>query len=176
MKTNTVINLRKKYDNAYFQSKLDAHVSVFCLSELPTLSTQWAYYGENHAGFCVEYEVDEKFGHPAVKVAYTKERPVIDLIKFQENRDYRLGMLRKFVTTKSEEWGHEKEVRVLQGRRGAYVVPDSAITGVFFGARAKQENIEFIESLIIGNRLNIKCYQCRDTGKNFQLETEPITF
>lgn len=167
--TQTVIDIRNEYNDDKFQAVLDKEVGVFCLSESPTLGTQWAYYGENHSGFSVEYDINEKFDYPAVRVNYSKERPEIDLIRFQSELSYRLNVMKELVITKSDEWNHEKEVRVLNRGSGLYEVSSSNITGVVFGLRAEPENVDFIRSIIMNHKLDINCYQCKESGEHFKL-------
>jgi len=84
-------------------------------------------------------------------------------------------VLLAIVLTKSDEWTHEQEVRVMYDEVGSLVVPPENVTGVVFGVRAAKANIEYIVSIIDDHSLNINCYQCVQGNDHFSLQVEPLT-
>lgn len=172
--TKAVVDAKERYDDEYFFNMLDQKVSVYCLSQKPNLATQWAYYGGDHTGFCIEYEIDERFSHPVERVEYTKDRPKVDLIQFQKNDGYRLDRMREISLTKSESWSHEEEVRILGKEAGLYSIPKESISGVVFGLRANPKHVEFVASLVELNKLDIQLYQCVISNECYSMALKKI--
>lgn len=79
---------------------------VTCFSENNDSFPLWAYYGENHKGICLGYNLyDLIMKYKCMPVIYSKEFPVYR--EEDVNRSW-INALRK-----SDEWMHEKEWRIV---------------------------------------------------------------
>lgn len=98
----------------------------------------WAYYTNNHKGFCVEYSVINKdcvhqvsYEHEKIKVVrliLDVVRGGLDCLHNHRKPDSKLMTLMKFIIynmfMKHESWSHEKEFRIvyqLNGKNGVNV-------------------------------------------------------
>lgn len=137
---------RKKMKNAgYSQNIIDEYQTLFDFSDygITCLSSNnidylpmWAYYTNNHKGFCIEYEIIKK--DCIHEVLYEPERIKVASLIFQsiesakkamisgkrEHTDfyYRIFLQNLFIKDKS--WKHENEYRIvypLDGKKGMNV-------------------------------------------------------
>ena len=111
----------------YYQTLFDfSDYGITCLSSnnidyLP----MWAYYTNNHKGFCVEYEVIKK--DCIHEVLYEPERIKIASLIFQSGEaikkaiisgqrkqvDFYLTLFLQSLFIKAKSWEHEKEYRIV---------------------------------------------------------------
>lgn len=123
---STVLSILKNKGNAgelltdvtiaYDESSIREHIvkttGVCCFfASDPVDALMWAHYGDNHEGFCVEYEVDdgdEKMKQNMFEVNYMSKLPEVspEELLFSPH----LAM-KRIVTSKSFVWSHEKEYR-----------------------------------------------------------------
>lgn len=99
------------------QEQLSKIIGLVCLTQEPLDRRMWAYYGESHRGFVVEFghgdEDKSEFGFQlcgspfgtAVKVDYQPTQPV-------RKRD--TSNMEEAVLTKHLDWIHEQEWRVIR--------------------------------------------------------------
>ncbi len=165
------------YNNAANQFK------VGCLSGTNEHNMpMWAYYANNHEGYCVEYHLTNEQKKYIFPVAYDKERVhgnsivthIINGIQNMADKKIKpddmpkeLQVYQQLVflslTTKHESWSHEKEYRIMNPFDNYFpVVPRK----IFIGMKCKAKNKTKLEE--IGNRFNGYCevYQmemARDT-------------
>lgn len=165
-----IINAKENY----FQTLMSGSVSIYCMSKNPSLSTQWAYYGGNHTGYCIEFEIDRNFTSPCVAVEYSSARPSVDLVKFQTNEKYCRDTLIHVVRQKCHEWEKEEEVRALQAKEGLYEVPPESITGVIFGMRTTIEHKEFIKDVLDESGINPRLFEIEQVKASYELHKKPL--
>lgn len=131
---NAPKGLRKK-DCEDFIKQINEHARICCFAnpdEKYQNMPMWAYYANNHRGFCVEYEITDfhkKFMYP---VSYSPYRVtgnafigslilgILDMIKAGKNTLDMLGTVSVYnhlaylsLTCKHISWQHEKEFRAL---------------------------------------------------------------
>lgn len=83
--------------------------SFFC-SE-PNSALMWAHYADNHAGFCVEYEVSPEPGDLNLfSVNYSSQLPIISASELIFSP---VETFTRIVTTKKIEWAYENEWRII---------------------------------------------------------------
>jgi len=83
--------------------------SFFC-SE-PNSALMWAHYADNHAGFCVEYEVSPELGNLNLfSVIYSSQLPIISASEliFSPAETFT-----RILITKKIEWAYENEWRII---------------------------------------------------------------
>lgn len=136
--------------HAGFWSIAARSTGIFSLSRRVDSALQWAYYGQDHSGVCLEFtrtpETDYTQFFP---VHYTDERPPIDLKRMLVEPEYCAIKLFEAVTTKARVWEHEDEVRMLWDSYGAREFPRDLLTGVYFGMTADREAAEAFCSLLV---------------------------
>lgn len=153
-----------------FQQIANKFVGVYCMSKKADLLTQWAYYGDEHRGFSVEFDCSkcDQFFYCA-EVEYVDQLPVVDMPEFMKRNRYTKDVLKKIVKTKSKQWQHEKEVRFIRDLPGLMKPENRIITGIVFGAKIKDQHREFIEDLNAKNRLGLRLRQCSFSDSEFGL-------
>jgi hypothetical protein len=123
-------------------------IGIYCVTGNCISPLMWSYYGNGHAGFCIEFnEKADPFAN-AIKVTYDPAYPMIDWRKGRDSRT-----TEKCVLTKADFWDHEDEYRIvvpstptaifptvehngLRGEKpaGRYLKIDpAAVTGLVFG-------------------------------------------
>jgi hypothetical protein len=154
-------NAKKIYET------LDRNFGILSLSETPTDSLLWGYYGDGGYGFLVQFDPQHKwfwaqkaanddFRHLR-PVIYIGERPSKYLIETNPNDG---------LYTKGLEWEHEKEWRIIRNFNDAavkvspdqygkdvllFAIPPDSIQSVVIGYRAQPGSIERIQGIISGN-------------------------
>jgi len=112
---------------------------IFCLCGNVTNTLMWSYYADGHRGVAVRFAtrplvtatVLKGIGYMVFPVDYEDSQPVPRFYT-DTDEDY----LRAVAATKSTDWRHEREVRLLlRDRPGVTTVAASAIDGVVFGLR-----------------------------------------
>lgn len=119
-------------------------IDQFCLVSFSTSASDlplWAYYGDSHAGICLEFDTDWMLagafrGEPLVQVEYA-EAPLAS-IPFHEVTSP--NAIQRRLSRKPLEWAHEKEWRVLTGQGGAYPYLDQALVRIHLGSRIRPEH------------------------------------
>ncbi len=92
------------------KQKISEFFKLLCFSEIYSDPAMWAYYGDNHKGICLGFEVSI---NSLIPVNYKLERlhfPHLEQLSFE---DWHKQIVIPFVSTKSESWKHEKEFRML---------------------------------------------------------------
>ena len=115
-------------------------VGIYALSTDFRNESLWAYYGCNHEGFCIEYDLEQlvhSFKQEPIyqtKVKYAKERPKLetkDLDALRKGKQENL--IQKLLGTKSQRWGSEEEIRLISDYPGLNRIKAEAVTAVYFG-------------------------------------------
>lgn len=122
----------------------------------------WAYYADNHKGFCIEYEVDQdemkKNELILKKVIYKNKRPETIVTDKEIKREKFL----KQICTKSHLWDHEKEVRMISFRTSNNLIKfPGKIKSVTFGINMPFHERTIITDLISSKDKEIKFYLAR---------------
>lgn len=91
-----------------FGNKFMEHTYVSCFARKEDSLCMWSYYADNHKGFCTEYDANTLIAEElVVPVDYSNE--TISISKNVEDEK----MLLKGTVTKSEDWKHEEEWRMV---------------------------------------------------------------
>lgn len=146
---------------------LDKNFGVLSLSETPTNSLLWGYYGDGGYGFLIHFdprhqwfwaqqEARDDFRHLR-RVAYLSERPPKYLVDTNGN---------DALYTKGLEWEHEREWRIIRNFNDAaskigpdqygqdvllFAIPPDSIQSVVIGYRAKPDLVEKIQGIVCRN-------------------------
>ena len=174
-KLSDVVNKESEnmMDSNKFNKIINEYAGIFCMSKSSVLNTQWAYYGGDHAGYCIEYLIDKNFGFARDEVNYICNRPVVEFPKFYMDKNYRISKLHEVNFSKSDEWRLEEEVRVVREKSGLFQIEKESITGVIFGYRCKDEHKEYMIDLI-SHAPHIKIYECKFNEVSYTFDKVPI--
>ena len=165
-------------------NKIKDAVRVVCLSEVYDSMLMWSHYAQNHTGFCIEYDFEEKdmFYKHLHPVVYTKERYAVSKIDILDgNKEF----LYKTTCRKSDVWSYEKEWRIITANynkvmpqklkypNGNYVLDlKTNIKAFYLGAKIldnfKDEIIQF------GKMNGIVVYQMMLSPKTYELQAQKI--
>lgn len=165
-------------------NKIKDAVRVVCLSEVYDSMLMWSHYAQNHTGFCIEYDFEEKdmFYKHLHPVVYTKERYAVSKIDILDgNKEF----LYKTTCRKSDVWSYEKEWRIITANynkvmpqklkypNGNYVLDlKTNIKAFYLGAKIldnfKDEIIQF------GKMNGIVVYQMMLSPKTYELQAQRI--
>lgn len=129
----------------------------------------WAYYANNHEGFCIHYEFDDLSKKNIFPIEYTTERfdgsaLLADNIRYcfeqmqnpKENEaNIAIMMMFLSLSLKHISWGHEKEFRLFEFNMKTYFPAHPAT--IYIG---KDCRVQYKDRLIkIGEELGIAVYQ-----------------
>lgn len=136
-------------------------VGIYSLSKNVTNELLWAYYGSGHSGFAIEYDIDklkESLNHNRYfqfifdfNVEYSKSIPKAD-ISILRGKNI-IQTLKTFLGTKSLSWKHEEEYRLIVEGKGLFDIDYRAVTGIYFGYRMQDSEIDFIMEKFKGRDL-----------------------
>lgn len=139
-----------------------AQVGIYSLSNNVTNELLWAYYGGGHTGFAIEYDIDtlkESLNYNKYfqtifdfDVDYSRKVPTADLTLLH-GKDIN-QTLKTFLGTKSYSWKHEEEHRLIVEGQGLFDIDYRAITGIYFGCRMQEEQIDYIMDAMKGRGLS----------------------
>lgn len=127
----------KEYINnpKWIKELIKAKVGVTCFSEQVNNILMWSHYGDKHKGFCLEFDtknIMEASQEKTYEVNYPKTNKyhklsILDLLNPE--------LLERLLTTKSREWGYEKEWRIISriGGDKVFRFNPKALTGIYFG-------------------------------------------
>lgn len=147
---------RQDAERGDFQQLFKADIGVLCLSRKHNQMLMWAHYAKNHEGFVVGFKIPSDVSASAVieekayeylpssPVKYRKQRPCLDLTE-----EPKLNIEKVFLT-KSNDWGYEKEERVIDVQRGHgfHRFKRALLNTVYAGARMKEEDLESLKKIV----------------------------
>lgn len=172
-------NVKKQY--AEFLDKL-TQKGVYSLSNNINNELLWAYYGSGHTGFAIEYDIDvlkKSLNHNQYfqfiydfDVDYKKSIPNADIsILSGKNKDV-TPVLKVFLGTKSLSWKHEEEYRLIVEEKGLFDIDYRAVTGIYFGCRMQDSEINFIMEKLKGR--DLRYYKMRLVEQTYKFQPELI--
>lgn len=131
----------------------------------------WSHYAQNHEGVAIELDLskDPDFFLMPRNIEYVNNYTPLNYLSNPEATiDDTLGL-------KSEVWKYEEEFRVYKNQSGAVKIKPEAITGIYFGLKSSQADIDTIKNLCINGVLNhVKFYKAERVYGVFQIDFKPI--
>lgn len=158
---------------------------IYSLSKLPNHELMWAYYANSHAGFCIEYDLNEleKIDDFVCKfdIQYCQSFPQVSFGTVFVNNSIE-KILRFTVGSKSEAWAHEQELRLVTDSYGLKYISEECVTAIYFGLRMPDFLEEDCKNQIsrkdimqaLSNR-NIKYYEMYLDIGSYQLKYRQIS-
>jgi len=138
-----------------------SQIGIYSLSNNIDNELLWAYYGSGHSGFAIEYDIDllkESLNHNryfqfifGFDVDYVKNIPKAD-VSILQGKDIN-QTLKIYLGSKSYSWEHEKEYRLIVDGKGLFDIDYRAVTGIYFGFRMQDAEIDMIMKHLKGRGL-----------------------
>ncbi len=99
--------------NTRFADKMSCAYGFFCFSKRNDILLLWSHYAAGHQGVVIGFGCQPN--KDLIDVSYAKLRPVIDgaILKEARSREHPTEIVIRSLTTKSDCWGYEQEVRCL---------------------------------------------------------------
>ncbi|MBI3529441.1 MAG: hypothetical protein HY067_15925 [Betaproteobacteria bacterium] len=148
-----------------FQREVNG-TGILSLSSTQESILMWSYYASSHSGVCLQFRVvvDPPFFALAMPVTYVKELPVPNLLGNDRNE-----RAQQLLMTKTEEWVHEREWRMLEPDRGpeARVFPTELLSAIILGAKIDEADKDRVLSWVAQRSIPLPVYQAvLDVPKN----------
>lgn len=149
---------------------------VSCFSEVNDELLMWAHYSEKYSGFCLEFDTNNELFEKARKVTYMKNMPKLNIVKLFADGE-RGDILNKLFCTKSKSWKYEKEWRCIHSVAGtAFTYPAEHLTGVYFGPKVNNTNLEIICLILQGQNDSVRFWKSKKSETKFKLDFEEFTY
>lgn len=118
---------------------------ISCFSETNESLVMWGHYASNHNGICIEFDSTIGIFKHAEKVEYKRKIHTV-MVNSKNNltEDFFLTEMSKGMYTKYKQWQYEKEWRIIFSPNEGFKYPAEAITGIYFGMRTTDEDIELV--------------------------------
>lgn len=165
---------------AAFDNAVDIRHSsgIYSLSRTPLDECMWAYYGDSHRGFCIEYDLarlvrEARAAWSVVDVDYSPEPPNLLMSHIADPRSEEVW-LQLLNGTKSDSWAHEREVRIVTAPSGLQNYASVAVTGVYFGCRCPSDRVEAVRRTLSGR--GVTYHQLSFLPKRYRLSAETIPY
>ncbi|MFQ5965950.1 MAG: DUF2971 domain-containing protein [Candidatus Scalinduaceae bacterium] len=109
---------------------------IFCLSSVPDNLLMWSHYADSHKGVCVGFKVNDDylFGCELTKIQYQDRYPELSIAN-----DITIDWVNNYLSTKSNDWCHEQEYRIVYRSPGEFVYPREDLNCVILGAKIEPE-------------------------------------
>jgi Protein of unknown function (DUF2971) len=178
--------------SADLNASLIEHAGVCCLSRVNDSIPMWSYYADKHSGFCVGFDAEglAQVGDLAVEVQYGNAYPTLEFLGIDLNRLHE-GVTLRHMTTKSSQWAHEQEVRLLSLSRsfyrpqraepaighhgpGRHVYAAHLLRSVIFGARMDADRRSRVRSWAESRGHGVEFYECLLSQDAFRIDLSRI--
>lgn len=147
--TQLAKNIKQSDFKKIVSDSIDNHINksyICCFSEKKDDLLMWGHYTYGHSGVCMRFDMryDTNFFTFPVKVKYSDDYPKVNYLKnHNETVD-------KILTTKSNHWSYEKEIRVIKPfeTKNKISFKKESLKEIIFGARTDKKVIDEIIDLM----------------------------
>lgn len=94
-------------------SNLNKEIGILCLSKNSDSHLMWAHYADEYSGAVIEFDENHEYFSGLTEVKYEKDRPIIHMNYFLENKTIPISNL----CIKPDIWSYEKEFRIIRSLR-----------------------------------------------------------
>ncbi len=157
-----------------------SQVGIYSLSNRIDNELLWAHYGNGHSGFAIEYDIDvlkESLNHNRYfqfifdfDIDYVENIPKADISVLQGKDTNQ--MLKIYLGSKSLSWKYEKEYRLVVEGKGLFEIDYRAVTGIYFGYRMQNAEIDLIMNKLKGR--NLKYYKMDLIDQSYKFSPKEI--
>jgi hypothetical protein len=166
-----------KYSKEYhenFIKSINKEIGIFSLSENSANILMWSHYADSHRGYCVGLDFNILLGIVGSigAVTYSDKFPKLELLPKLPVEDFM-----KLLTTKSNDWKYEKEIRVVMRfkARETIKIPNNCIREVILGHKMEEKHKKEIIALIKTKSAPIEIFQANINGERFKLDINKVT-
>ena len=172
-KTRTAAGRHELFETFY--ETVVQSMGVLCLSTVETSVLMWSYYAEGHRGVVLRFDTSDRMLQQMAEflpmpVRYAKVFPVLDY--------YATDLIERCRTvfgTKSIEWKHEKEWRLISKQgSGSYPLDPRFITGLIFGMNIDPDHERQIREFVKERPAPIPLFRVQNKSGTFELEVMPV--
>ena len=107
---------------------------ISCFSEVKDSILMWSYYGQNHRGICIEFDLEKLDNTNELNQLIIKNMSRVHYSPLRADKFYPFsensGL--NFLTTKADVWKHEFEWRLICETEEEYL-PFDCISGIYLG-------------------------------------------
>ena len=138
-------------------------MGIYSLSKNVSNELLWAHYASGHTGFAIEYDIDylkkslnfNKYFQKLfdLEISYVNKVPTLTMMDLPPHGNIE-RILKKCIGTKSKAWEYEEEIRLVFDAIGLFDIDYRAITGIYFGYRMEESEIEYIMEQLKGRGLS----------------------
>lgn len=169
------------FAKAYEASQKDKikRSSICCFSMEYNVPTMWSHYADNHNGIALifDYEIEQPFESiPKNNVAaFPVDYDNYTRLNYCSSK---ANGIKKLFGTKSQEWRYESEFRLilLNGSSGLIRFNKSFLSGVIFGLRVNEKDIEKFMSICSDYRYeNLRFSRMKKEELEFRIEEINVT-
>jgi hypothetical protein len=166
--------VKNSFENLLSQN---LNIGIYSLSKSFEEKLLWSYYANAHKGFCIEYDLDklltdhvdkERYSFPVI---YKKSHPKVSLLDIP-SISKSTNLVQKAFGTKSMEWEHEKEYRIVTNEFGKHNYDYKAVKSIYFGLKMGENEKNLIIDRLRGR--GIKYYQMIQLENNYGLKAVPL--
>lgn len=159
-----------KIEHVYEKMDNDlAGMGILSLSRDPANTLMWSHYAGNHKGFCVGFQLSEKFTTHlnndqivgAIDVSYVDSNPFADYFeelaasdKMPKWEEFWMTLLSLGMCSKALPWIYEEEVRVLRKSPGLVGFAAGDLTEIIFGLNMPISGRETLRTILSGAEWN----------------------
>ncbi len=182
-KLNELSNLYKFFEtkgiddlfiNDFFSIYLN--MGILCLSKSFYSPQMWSYYADDHKGMCIEYDINEdNLNEYYLKnVVYSNNN--IDTINISAHYDKEIfiDQIIDQICHKSTDWCHEKEVRLVSTSHKGLINNPGIITGICFGLRTSESDINVAKNLFKDLNPNIELYKATTNDSYYVIDWKSL--
>ena len=183
--------LLKRQSKVYIDElKKYMHDGIYfiCLSSSNKINSLWAHYANNHDGICIEYDMNDYGDKNYLKnlcfrVEYVKKSDSTrDIKKHIEYDTYSRNLMLKPFLKKSEEWGYEKEWRIIL--TDDIIVQYSKFypykpyieffkpSAVYMGLSISDKNEDLVRQICEINEIQL--YKARKSNRSYDFDFEKV--
>jgi len=133
-------------------------IGVCCFSFTHKDTLMWSYYADKHMGVCLSYNLTQVVSEDMVpfRVRYKEEYPLINWVE----HSYQVDNVILTMGTKSKDWEHEKEFRVVSEKIGKNYIPKQALKSIYFGCNVRMNDrkniLQIIKEQYANNQVELK--------------------
>jgi hypothetical protein len=157
---------------------------IFCVSEINDNLLMWAHYTDNHKGAVIKLRCvpeEDTALCVAKQVLYSAAMPLLKVEElFNSPQQLSRKILDEVLLTKSLDWRHEKEWRVILMKqqdgcdfdmRGIF---EGEIDTIYLGCRMSESDKKDIVEIIHTKRKNVRIFCVRKDNREFKLDFEEL--
>ncbi len=157
---------------------------IFCVSEKNDDLLMWAHYTDDHKGAAIKLKcIPEKDTALCVAkpVIYSAAMPLLKVGElFNSQQELMRKILDEILLTKSLDWQHEKEWRVIlmkqqEGNdfdmRGIF---EDEIDAIYLGCRMHEQDKKDIIDIVRTKRKKVRIFYARKNDREFKLDFEEL--